>query len=307
MIEPVTTLLPAALVAIALSRLSGVAPLSTLRGPLRLAASRSMPARMSFGIGYTLAYLLFIVVFGSNYFAPPGRMGASATLALIVVVAMAVPAAAPHRSLRFSWRGFAIGVALFLTPFVGVVSQDLAWLYLARVNSDPKLAFNSTAAYRKNGEAADRVRELLQEPTISVLLADVGAPSLCCQRLEILDLGLLANAELSKVGWGDFPGYLQERRPDLIQTHGVWSQESGIYTNPQFAEGYTPIVIRDSLFYLRNDLFDRVRNRCTEADPFDPYFYAGLEPASSKKGSDAATIDRRYIESLGRTSFCRLS
>ncbi len=91
-IEPVTTLLPAVMVAIVLFRLSGVAALPTLRGSLRLAASRSMPARMSFGIGYALAYLLFIVVFGSNYFAPPGRMGASATLALVVVMAMVIPA-----------------------------------------------------------------------------------------------------------------------------------------------------------------------------------------------------------------------
>lgn len=305
-IEPVTTLLPAVVVAFVLARMSGVSVRARLRELLPMVTARRLPARIGFGVAYTIAYLLFVVVFGSNYFAPPGRMGASATLALIVAVAMAFPVPPSQPPLRRTGRLVAVGV-LVLMPFAGIAAQDVGWLYLARLNSDQKLAFNSTVAYKRNGEAADRVRELLGQQTISVLLADVGAPSLCCERLEVLDLGLLANTELSEIGWEEFPAYLAKTRPDLIQTHGVWSQESDIYANPQFVTDYTPVVVDQSLFFLRNDLFDRLKGQCTSAGRQGPYFYAGLEPQSSKQGSDAQTIDRIYLDSLGVESFCRLA
>ena len=305
LIEPVFTILPAVVVAFVLSRLSGVKASSSFRELAQLATSRRLPARMSFGIAYALAYLVFIFAFGSNYFAPPGRMGAAASLALIVVAAMAIPVSKsePFRSLTRS--SYAAVVSALIV--VGLLSQDLAWIYIARLNTDPKLAFNSTVAYRKNGEAIDHVRELLQLQSIRALLADVGAPSLCCDRVEVLDLGLLANTELSRSGWEGFADYLREKQPDLIQTHGVWSQESGIYDNAQFVQNYTPVVVFDSLFYLRNDHFARLKSMCLNASTSDSYFYAGLEPASSKKNAKSAnTIDKDYINGLGLSAFCRL-
>lgn len=308
-IEPVTTLLPPLVVAVVLARMSAKAgpgrPTRTVGGLLAAARLRHLPARVSFGVGYAAAFLGFVIVFGSNYFAPPGRMGASATLALIVAAGTVFPVPRSQPPLPIAGRVIAIGV-LVVMPFTGLVSQDTGWLYLARINADEKLSFNSSIAYRKNGEAAERVRELLAQPTVSVLLADVGAPSLCCQRLEILDLGLLANAELATHGWTRFPEYLRTNRPDLIQTHGVWSQESGIYANAQFLADYTPVVVGESLFFMRDDLLDRLAARCTPADLSGPYFYAGLEPASSKPGSNATTIDRDFLESLGAESLCRL-
>lgn len=306
-VEPVVTLLPALIVAVVLSRISGVKIADRIRYVVTSGTARTMPARMSFGITYSLAFFLFTLVVGSNYFAPPGRMGASAMLALIVVAAMAVPCPSPQQPKRLSRRAYGALGALLLMPFLGVFTQDAAWIYLARLNTDPKLAFNSTVAYRENGEAMDHLRELLSLPTLSALLADVGAPSLCCERLQVLDLGLLANTELSESGWAGFPEYLRATTPDLIQTHGVWSQESGIYNNPQFRQDYTPVVVRNSLFYLRNDHHERLKDRCVDAGTAGPYFYAGLEPASAKKDAgDVNTIDRNYVHTLGLTAFCRL-
>ena len=305
LLEPVFTILPAVAVAFVLSRLSGVKAFSSIRQLGDSVTSRRLPARMSFGIAYAVGYLVFIFAFGSNYFAPLGRMGAAATLALIVVAAMAIPVPKSEPSRRMPRSGYAVIASVLVVA--GLLSQDLAWIYMARLSTDPKLAFNSTVAYRKNGEAMDHVRELLQQPSISVLLADVGAPSLCCERLEVLDLGLLANTELSKSGWGGFAGYLREKQPDLIQTHGVWSQESGIYDNADFVQNYTPVVVLDSLFYLRNDHFDRLKSRCVDASTSDNYFYAGLEPASSKKDAKSArSIDKDFVDSLGLSAFCRL-
>lgn len=309
LIEPILALLPAVVVAYVLARMSGVRATNSFRQLAALAKSRRLNARISFGLSFTLGYFVFIVVFGSNYFAPPGRMGAAATLVLIAVAAMVVPVAnlGAQEKQRSNRRAYFAAVGLFLVPLVGLLAQDTSWFYIARLNTDSKLAFNSTVAYRKNGEAMEHVRELLQRPKIRALFADVGAPGLCCGRLDILDLGLLANTELAKTGWSGFPDYLSRERPDLIQTHGVWSQESRIYENPQFRNDYTPVVVYDSIFFLRNDLFDRLKSRCVEASTSSHYFYAGLEPASSvKNAKDARVIDKDFIDSLQLASFCRL-
>lgn len=307
-IEPVLTLLPAFVVAYALGRMSGSKARDKVRALVPTARSRILDARISFSIGFSLAYFAFVILFGSNYFAPPGRMGASAMLALIVVAAMVVPVPGGFGKRWVPRRAKLAAAGLFLMPLLGILAQDLAWFYIARLNTDPKLAFNSTVAYRRNGEAMDHVRELLQQPRITALFADVGAPGLCCERLEILDLGLLTNTRLAKIGWAGFPDFLKDKMPDLIQTHGVWSQETGIYDNPDFRSGYTPVVVYNSLFYLRNDLYDRLEGGCRPADTTEDYFYAGLEPASSVKGAkDARVIDKDFIDSLGLSSFCRLA
>jgi hypothetical protein len=306
-IEPVVTVLPALIVAFLLSRMSGVTVAEGFRRIVAPARARTMPARMSFGIAYSLGFFGFTLVVGSNYFAPPGRMGASAMLALIVVAAMAIPVPDNPPAHPLTRRRYAALAAVALIPFLGVFTQDAAWIYLARLNTDPKLAFNTTTAYRRNGEAFDHVRTLLAQPTLSVLLADVGAPGLCCERLNIQDLGLLANTNLSASGWAGFGDYLRAKRPDVIQTHGVWSQESGIYQNPDFTGDYTPVVVYDSLFYLRNDHFQSLTDRCIGASTSAPYFYAGLEPAAAKKGTgDVNTIDAKYRASLSLSHFCRL-
>jgi hypothetical protein len=128
-----------------------------------------------------------MLVAGSNYFNRPGRMGVSAMMALIAVIVFATPTTKAAWPPTFG-RKLAI-VALFLVPCLGIIADDTAWIFIGRLGSDRTVARHSTMAYRKNGEATEHMRELLGRPSISVLFADVGAASLCCKNIEILDLG----------------------------------------------------------------------------------------------------------------------
>lgn len=304
-VEPAMTVLPGVIVGFFLLGISGIRTMDQLSRFVQSATSRELPTRISFGIAYAISYIVLILVVGSNYFNRPGRMGVSAMIALIAVIVLATP------TTRAAWpptfgRKLAV-VALFLVPCLGIIADDTAWIYIGRLGSDRTVARHSTMAYRKNGEATEHMRELLGRPSISVLFADVGAASLCCKNIEILDLGLLANRELSEKGWSGFPNYLAEKRPDLIQTHGVWSQESDIYNDRYFRRNYSPVVVYDSLFYLRNDDFSLLRSRCVDASLSEPYFYSGWEALSSKKNAPAVTaIDKDYLNSLHFGSLCRL-
>jgi hypothetical protein len=306
LVEPLITLLPPIVIGVFLMRITGVSAKEKFQQFVRLSKSRKLPEPIGFGLAYGITFVLLTMVVGSNYFSRPGRMGSSATLALVAVVALAIPAVRGRRASRCGIRSVAIVFAL--VPLLGVASDDVVWMYLSRVNTDPALAFNSTTAYRKNGEAIDHVRQLLHREEISALFADVGAASLCCQKIQVLDLGLLANRDLAKSGWSGFSDYLERRRPDLIQTHGVWSQESRIYEDDYFRKNYTPVVAMSSLFFLRNDNFIQLKHLCiNDAPASGHYFYAGMEPASSSRETlDASVIDKNYIDALGINNFCRV-
>jgi hypothetical protein len=75
------------------------------------------------------------------------------------------------------------------------------------------------ATYRRTRLAADRLRQLLGKDTIIFATPDVGGLSLCCERIRVVDLGLLASRRLAKEGYGAMPVVLAEEKPDLIEVH----------------------------------------------------------------------------------------
>jgi hypothetical protein len=88
--------------------------------------------------------------------------------------------------------------------------------------------------------------------------------------LEILDLGLLTNPTLTRRGYATLADYLSEERPEVIETHGVWSRDSGIYSVSEFATHYRPTVYNETLFWLRHDVLQRLVDRGVAADSVRP-------------------------------------
>ena len=146
-------------------------------------------------------------------------------------------------------------------------------------------------------------------PQIRVLLTDVGQAALCCENLEILDFGLLANSELTRTGWAGFPEYLRSKSPDLIQLHSSFTQESGITQDEYFMNNYIPVFVDISLFYLRKDHYETLRSKCVFGDAPRYYFFNGGEPLTSQKNApvdSALHIDKNYLKSLNLKEYCRL-
>ncbi|SAK50752.1 hypothetical protein AWB82_01470 [Caballeronia glebae] len=124
--------------------------------------------------------------------------------------------------------------------------------------------------FAMTGASVDRLREYLGQPTLKFMTPDVGGAALCCERLEILDLGLLTNPTLTRRGYARLADYLSEERPEVIETHGVWSRDSGIYSVSEFATHYRPTVYNDTLFWLRHDVLQRLVDRGVAADSVRP-------------------------------------
>ncbi len=236
----------------------------------------------------------------------------SVTLLLVVAAmsSVSLPESAGRREVP---RGAKLAVVgLFLVPCAGLIAYDTIGMTMRvaqLVTDDERAKVYSFSAFRANGEAMERVRRLLDQPQISVLLTDVGQPGLCCKNVEILDFGLLANSELTRTGWAGFPEYLREQSPDLIQLHSSFTQESGITRDEYFTKSYVPVFVDLSLFYMRKDHYAQLENSCVFGPAPKYYFFTGGEPLSSQKGAPADSalhIDKDYLKSLGLTEYCRL-
>jgi len=309
--EPLVTALPAVVVFLIMLRLSGQRLGDKVARLKSLVVAREVPRLVSFGLGYAIGFFAFTAVVGANMFTLPGRMGMSALMVLVVAAVNSAPLSDPARQ-RLPARSKLAVVGLFLVPCVGFVAYDTVGMAMrtAQLVSDSRqVRVVSFSAFHANGKAAERVRAMLGLPKISILLTDVGQPGLCCQKVEILDFGLLTNSELTKTGWAGFPAYLRSKNPDLIQLHSSFTEESGITRDEFFKENYTPVFVDLSLFYVRNDHYQTLKSRCDFGEAPQYYFFNGGEPLTSQKTGpvdSALRVDRNYLKSLNMTEYCRL-
>ena len=196
----------------------------------------------------------------------------------------------------------AVGVVLLMTlathgiaglPAVQSLRRDIAnglayeqFRLRDQAYTDPTLPFTygqygvTPENYRITGEAVTRLADRLDLPVIRFAVPDVGGLGLCCARIEVMDTALLTNPELARKGWGFFGEQLARLRPDVVQAHEVWAIVSGIYELPEFSRDYVPILFENTLFYLRSDHLERLRDLggVTETSPaaldFDKVRYA---------------------------------
>ncbi|MGW6903902.1 hypothetical protein [Streptomyces sp. NPDC054940] len=288
-VEVLYVLLPTAVIVIT--------ALAGMRGGLRSVGteafrrmrSRSWHPVAGFSLGYIAAVAVFNMGIGRNW-GYIGRMEQSAIA--LGVVAVVLSKARVRQFLKSTPRLIAVLAALLLLSSCGIERQFIA----ARLHPESQVAV-TPAVYRTAGEAMDEVRVRLGKPELTVLTPDVGGSSLCCSNLRILDLALLANTALAHDGYAAMPSYLKATQPDLVETHGMWSEASKLYGVAHFRENYTPVVVRGMWMYLRNDLRMELDSRCTPITPEEarPLRYRG------------ADVDERYVRSLNLDSVCRIS
>lgn len=112
--------------------------------------------------------------------------------------------------------------------------------------------------YRITGLAVENLRKVLGLQNITFMAPDVGGLGLCCDNIRVIDSGMLTNPSLANRGYENFNEYLKNMSPDVIETHDIWSEVSGIYQSPFFTDNYKPVICDNNLFWLRSDLDNRL-------------------------------------------------
>ena len=113
--------------------------------------------------------------------------------------------------------------------------------------------------FRQTSLAVDKLRTTLGIDTLVYMVPDVGGSSLCCDRLNIIDTGLLTNAHMAHKGYSDFADYLEKVNPDVIETHTVWTTNSRIYESAFFKANYKPVIIDNNWLWLRKDRYAQIQ------------------------------------------------
>jgi hypothetical protein len=188
---------------------------------------------------------LFGAMFGQNW-GPAGRMVSPMIPFLILVMVALCVNLVEDRKL------IAISLAAMATI------QGVMWL----IHTAHPVRLVSMETVEPLGYGADAIRTALHQDQILIMMSDVGASSLCCERLAVVDSGLLTDKTLAHVGWAGFADYFQKVRPDLVEAHYFWAQDAGIYNG--LLNNYSIVASNGIRFFLRNDLYQKLASEHPE-------------------------------------------
>ncbi|MBL3575915.1 hypothetical protein JMK10_20175 [Rhodovulum sulfidophilum] len=148
--------------------------------------------------------------------------------------------------------------------------------------------------YRITGEAVQALGEILGVSPVTFASPDVGGLGLCSDRVSVIDTAMLTNPDLARRGYRFFGDYISRVRPDIIETHGMWSKNTRIYDEGFFNETYRPVIFRNTLLHVRND---HIRDLSSK-DLLDEVDLQGLDWKAVRYGSQP--IDQEYVLSRGK-------
>jgi hypothetical protein len=204
---------------------------------LWLSTRRFHPAILLLALGC----FLFGAMFGHNW-GHIGRMVIPMLPFLILVIIGVCATAVPDKRLL---------TQLFVILLIG---HGLIWLRQEAIYPADNGSIESIEAV---GIGAEAIRAALHQNRIVMMTPDVGASSLCCERLDIVDSGLLADTTLARTGWSRFAPYFRKVRPDIVETGSIWASVSHIYTNG-LLDDYSIVASNGIQFFVRNDLYKKL-------------------------------------------------
>jgi hypothetical protein len=183
---------------------------------------------------------VFGALLGENW-GYRGRM-VGPMIPFLILVAVFLCTALPDRRQRHG--AFAVLLAVQICVWsVSVLGVEPVWPTINLIEPE--------------GLGADSIRKALNKEHLVALITDVGASSLCCDRLTILDSGLLANPTLAHTGWDGFAAYFTQTRPEVVETHGMFAKNSHIYDGPLLND-YSIVAAEGVRFFVRNDLYQQL-------------------------------------------------
>jgi hypothetical protein len=191
------------------------------------------PAIFALGLGC----FLFGALFGRNW-GYPGRMTAGMMPFLILAaVGSCVALVAQPRLLN--------GLSAVM---IGAQALHLA------LNVAAPFRIVSMRDVEPLGLGAEAIRRDLHQDSLRIMMSDVGSSTLCCERLMVIDSGLLTDPTLARTGWSDFATYFRKMRPDVVETHKEWAIDSRLYDGGQL-NNYSLVASDGIRYFVRDDLY----------------------------------------------------
>lgn len=211
------------------------------------------PLRQWFSTTWQFRFLIWYLAFsfvlstaiGPNW-GPPGRSFYSAWPFLVALLLLLVlPNLTPK---MFGWATIVLCVLTLLRTDARVkaLHSDKAPAYMPRITVD------------RVGVAAPilaDIQRLSGKTNLTYAAPDMGAVMLYTRNVQVIDLGLLCDRTLAHKQFAAIQPYvLQQRQPDIIEVHEVFTKATKLGTYPEFINGYRPVYIHGIRFFLNRKL-----------------------------------------------------
>lgn len=163
-----------------------------------------------------------------------------------------VPVLPNLRSNALAWVTVALCLLAMLRMGLRIqpLRSEKAPVYMPRITVD------------RVGVAAPILADLQQMTGHSVLTyaaPDMGAVMLYSHNVHVIDLGLLCDRVLAHQGWPAIQSYvLQQRQPDVIEVHEIFTEVTKLGSYPEFRDQYRPVYIQGIRFFLHRSLLSAV-------------------------------------------------
>jgi hypothetical protein len=116
---------------------------------------------------------------------------------------------------------------------------------------------------------------------------DMGGVMLYSDGIRVIDLGLLCDPVLARHRYEAIDSYvLQQRRPDVIEVHGMWTTLTNLHNSPLFRKLYRPVYVDGRRFFLSRNLIARI-------DP-DRFIERSFNAAGYPEGVDISPANTRF-------------
>jgi len=114
---------------------------------------------------------------------------------------------------------------------------------------------------------------------------DMGGVILFTHDIKVIDLGLLCDSVLAHQRFAAIGTYvLQERHPDIIEVHGMWTIFTNFQSYPLFLARYRPVYLHGHRFFLDKSLIANIDPSRIIEKSFDSDGLAAEDQMQSQQG-----------------------
>lgn len=227
--------------------------------------------QLRFVLLFTLFSFILSTAIGPNW-GPPFRSFYSAWPFLICLLLL--PVIPNLRSNALNW--ITIALCLFsigrMTARIQPLRSEKAPVYMPRITVD-----RVTVA----APILTNLQQLTHHPVLTYAAPDMGGVMLFTNNVHVIDLGLLCDPVLARQGFRVIQPYvLEQRKPDIIEVHEVFTETTKLHTYPEFLQNYRPVYIQGIRFFLNRQLLADVPASSLSEKPFLPNGYP--QPSESE-------------------------
>ncbi len=249
---------------------------------------------LAMGLSVVLFGAVLALAVGINW-GPPNRLVFAVWPVLLYLILLPAWKLAGWKHLR--WQFSAVVV------LVAIANLALLSAQLARADAPVYMPYTTVDNDSRLATALEEVRAASSRSDLLYAGPDMGGAILFGNHLRVIDTGLLLDPTLARTRYRGFAHYIfDERHPDVIESHLLWTDESGLLGDEALYDQYEVLYVQDIRFFVTRRLLSEIPDSRLVRAAFDSDGRRVLNGSAPEVSKGDLTADDR-INQRFRTYF----